>query len=88
MSASRIYAQKITEKKGKGKEKGEKEYRILHWRTFGIEPRLTPSGQARNVEHRREGLLIYYLLLIREICVIRDRLGDRYYGRCVVMLGM
>ncbi len=28
---------------------------------------------------------IYYLL--REICVIRDRLGDRYYGRCVVMLG-
>ncbi len=21
------------------------------------------------------------------MCVIRDRLGDRYYGRCVVILG-
>ena len=25
--------------------------------------------------------------LFREICVILDRLGDSYYGRCVVMLG-
>ena len=31
---------------------------------------------------------IYYLLFLREMCVILDRLVDRYYGRCVVKLGM
>ncbi len=52
------------------------------------------SHGAGTDNNRKEGerqinllFMIYDLLFLREMCVIRDRLGERYYGRCVLMLG-
>ena len=49
------------------------------------------AGTGNNIKEgeRQINLLfmIYDLLFLREMFVILDRLGERYYGRCVVMLG-